>query len=122
MKTIKYMSVFVIAALTLSITSCTKEEGFTGKGKIEGTVTYPGGNASGAVVSIAFGATTETSDFDYSTVTDSTGKYSFEALSKGDYFVDATYTNSLGYTFQTGGAHVELGSDKSDATVNLELQ
>ena len=122
MKTIKLMSVLVIAALAVTMTSCTKEEGFTGKGKIEGTVTYPGGNASGAVVSIAFGATEETTDFDYSTVTDSTGKYSFEALSKGDYFVDATYSDNLGYTFQTGGAHVELGSDKSEVTVDLELQ
>ncbi len=122
MKTIKSISVIMLAAITMTLTSCTKEEGFTGKGTISGVVTYPGGNASGAVVSIAFGSTSETTAYDYSTVTDSTGAYSFEALSKGDYFIDATYTDDLGYTFQTGGAHVELGSDKSEVTVNLALE
>ena len=122
MKNLKSILFVALAAIAITCTSCSKDEGFEGKARIEGKVAYTAGTAFGAIVSIDFGGTAETSDFDYSTVTDGSGNYSFEGLQKGDYFVDATFTDGLGNIFDTGGAHVEIGGNKSDVTVDFVLQ
>ncbi len=122
MKTIKLISIALLAIMAISFTSCNKDAGFVGKGEIKGLVSYPGGVAAGAIVSVKFGAKEASTDFDYSTVADASGNYKFEALNKGDYYVDATYTDSYGNTFSTGGAHVNLKSAQSVATADFVLE
>jgi hypothetical protein len=122
LKTSKILSAILLTALVVAFTSCSKDEGFEGKAMIKGVATYPGGNAAGAIVTISFGATEATTDADYSTVTDASGNYSFESLTKGDYFVGASYTDDMGYSFQSGGSHVEIGEKKGEVTVDLVLE
>jgi len=127
MKTIKFISICILAALTVAISSCNKDAGFNGNSTITGNVTNASGTAvQGAVVSIAFGATAATTTYNYSTVSDANGNYSFNDLNKGNYYVGASYTKYVdqgqSYTLQTGGAVVNLGGNKSSATVNLVVQ
>ena len=127
MKTIKLIALGILAVLALSISSCSKEAGFNGNSTITGNVTNSAGTAlSGAVISINFGATAPTTTFNYSTTTDANGNYSFNDLQKGNYYVSGTYTSYLdqgqNVVLHTGGAVVNLGGNKSSATVNLVLQ
>jgi hypothetical protein len=113
---------FILVSLTLS-TSCTKDAGFEGKASIKGSVTYPGGAAPFAIVQIAFDTKSATEDFDYTTASDASGNYSINQLSKGDYYVDAQYTDPMtGLTFHTAGYAVEIGGNKEDVTVDIVLQ
>ena len=80
---------------------------------------------STSLIHRAFDAKEATAEFDATTVTDANGKYSFSALSAGDYFVDAHYTSTvdaLHIEFESPGAHVLIGSKKEDVTVDLTLQ
>ena len=127
MKTIKLIAIGILAVLAITISSCSKEAGFDGNSTISGKVTNAAGAAvSGAVVSIKFGATAPSTTYDYSTVSDASGNYSFNSLQKGDYYVGASYTNYVdqgqNFVLTTGGAVVKLGGNKSAATVNLVLQ
>ena len=122
MKTIKLIAIGILAVLAITISSCSKDAGFDGNSSISGKITNSAGaSVSGAVVSIAFVAT-----YNYSTVSDTSGNYSFHDLQKGSYYVGATYTNYVdqgqSFTLTTGGAVVNLGANKSAATVNLTLQ
>ena len=127
MKTIKLIAIGILAVLAITISSCSKDAGFDGNSSISGKITNSAGaSVSGAVVSIAFGATAPTATYNYSTVSDTSGNYSFHDLQKGSYYVGATYTNYVdqgqSFTLTTGGAVVNLGANKSAATVNLTLQ
>ena len=127
MKTIKLIALGILAVLSITISSCNKDAGFNGNSTISGNVTNSAGTAvSGAVVSIAFGATAATTTFNYSTVTDASGNYSFNDLNKGSYYVSATYTDYIdqgqNIVMRTGGAVVNLGGNKSAATVNMVVQ
>jgi len=127
MKTIKLISIIILAVVAINISSCSKEAGFNGNSTIKGNVTNLSGSAvKGAVVSVAFGASAPTSAYNYSTVTDSSGNYAFYDLQKGNYYVGATYTDYVdqgqSFVLSTGGAVVNLGANKSVATVNLVVQ
>ena len=127
MKTIKLISIVVLAVFAVTISSCSKSAGFDGNSTIKGNVTNLAGAAvPGAVVSISFGATAPTSTFNYSTVTDASGNYSFNDLNPGNYYVSATYTDYVdqgqNFVLRTGGAVVKLGGNKSSATVNMVVQ
>ena len=102
--------------------SCAKEEGVGGKKEINGTVSYTGGTAGGAIIYIAYGTKDATSDFDFSTVADDNGKYTFPALEVGDYFIDAEYTDDNGFEFNTAGYGVTIGEKKGELEVNIMLE
>ena len=124
MKTLKIMTMLVVLSL-LTLAGCKKEPGFEGKNNIVGTVSLNGKPTANAIVHIAFDAKEATAEFDATTVTDASGKYSFSALSPGDYFVDAEYTSNvdaLHIKFESAGAHVNIGSKKEDVTVDLTLE
>jgi hypothetical protein len=116
-----FASVLSVMLLTM-VVSCKKDPGFEGKSKIYGTVTYPEGSASYAIVQIKFDATSATESFDYTAASDAAGNYSFNQLSKGDYFIDATFTNNKGFVFNTPGYHVKIGGNKEEVEVNIALQ
>ena len=124
MRNIKFIVVGLLSFMLLTVvTSCTKDPGFDGKASIKGQVTYPGGAADFAIIQVAFDQSTATEDFDYTTAADASGNYSINQLAKGDYYVDAYYTDVLsGLTFNTGGYHVEIGGNKEDVTVDIALQ
>ena len=126
MKTIKLIAIGILAVLAITISSCSKDAGFDGNSTIKGNVTNAAGtHLVGAVVSINFGATAPTTTFNYSTVSDASGNYSFNDLQKGSYYVSGTYTDYVdqgqNIVLRTGGAVINLGANKSSATVNLTL-
>jgi uncharacterized protein (DUF2141 family) len=127
MKTIKLVSIIILAVAAINISSCSKDAGFNGNSTIKGNVTNSAGTVvTGAVVSIAFGASAPTSAYNYSTVTDSSGNYAFYDLEKGNYYVGASYTDYVdqgqSFVLKTGGSVVNLGANKSVATANLVVQ
>ena len=116
-------SMFLATVLVMGITSCSTSPGFAPKtAMIKGVVTYEGGNAAGAIISIAFDASEATSEFDYSTVANGNGEYSFEGLAKGKYYVDAEFTDNNGFTFTTGGYLIEIGGKKSEVSQDITLE
>lgn len=121
MKTIKITAILLIVSL-FTFTSCKKEAGFGGDNNIVGTVTYKGTAMPNAIVHLAIKATAATTTYDATTLTDASGKYSFKGLNKGDYFVDADYTNGLDIKLESGGAKVTVGAKKGDVTVNLTVE
>jgi hypothetical protein len=127
MRAIKLISMGILAILVVTISSCSKDAGFGGNSTITGKVTNSSGTAvTGAIVSINFGATAPTTTFNYSTVTDANGNYSFNDLEQGNYYVSASYTVNVdqgqSFVLETGGATVKLGGNKSSATANLVVQ
>ena len=121
MKTLKITSAFIII-LMLSFTSCKKDPGFGGDANVKGVVTINGVATPGAIVYISFDTKTASDKHDGTTVTDAGGNYTFGGITRGDYFVTATYTSPTGIMFKSGGAHVEIGKKKGDVTVNLTLE
>ncbi len=106
----------------LTITSCKKEVGFEGKNSIKGTITMNGKAVPNAIVYLAFDVKEATTTYNATTLADANGAYSFSALSKGDYFVDAEYTNDSEIKLESAGAIVTIGTKKEDITVDLTLQ
>jgi hypothetical protein len=127
MKTIKSISIIILAVIAVAVSSCSKDAGFNGNSTIKGNVTNDSGAVvKGAIVSLAFGASAPTTSYNYSTLTDVNGNYSFNDLTKGNYYVNASYNlyvdQGQSFTLLSGGAVVNLGGDKSSATVNLVVQ
>ena len=121
MKTIRNISLIALL-LIFAIISCKKENDFGGKAKIKGTVTLSNATAANAIVRLAFNAKEPTTNFNASTVTDASGNYEFNSLLRGNYFVTAEYTNSLGTHFTSGGAKVTIGDKKGTVQADLVLE
>jgi hypothetical protein len=123
MKKIQSIIILMVPIMLLILhTGCQKDPGFEGKAKIHGVVNYSGGVAAASIVTIKFDATAATEAYDYSTVTDASGNYSFNRLSKGDYYVDASYTDNKGFVFHTPGYLVKIGGNKEEVHVDIALQ
>lgn len=116
------ISIAIFSIGFLSLNSCSKDEGLGGMAKVSGNVTYPGGAASGAIVKITYGTKDATSNFDHATVADESGNYKLDGLEKGDYFIDAEYTDQYGNNFNTPGYAITIGDKKADLKVDIELQ
>ncbi len=121
MKTLKITTMLVIMTL-LTVTSCKKEAGFEGKNNIKGIITMNGKAVPNAIVYLAFDTKEATTTYNATTVADAGGIYSFSGLNKGDYFVDAEYTNDSEIKLESAGAKVTIGKKKGDITVDLTLQ
>lgn len=122
MKTLKITAI-LISVFLLTLTSCKKDPGFGGQNNIKGTVTLNGAPVAFAIVYLAINAKDATTKYDASTLTDAGGNYKFSALNKGDYFVDAQYTDPvLMIKLESAGAKVTIGGKKDDVTVNLTVQ
>ena len=112
----------ILAVAGLMFQSCAKDPGFGGKHKLTGTVTCPDGAASRAIVTLKFNATAPTTDYDYSTVADASGIYSFNSLQPGEYFMDAHCTNpETGIRFDTPGFLITIGTKKEDVKADITL-
>jgi hypothetical protein len=121
MKTLKLIILLAVASI-FTFSSCSKEPGFEGKNTIKGSVTLNGAPVKNAIVYLAFDTKEVTSTFHASTATDANGNYSFSAVSKGDYYMEAEYTNPMQITFKSGGAKLTIGSKKDDVVVDLILK
>ena len=122
MKARFFLSLIAVTAFAMLFDACSKDPGFKGNKKISGSVTHDGTALPGAIVYITFDATSATDKYDYSTLTDASGNYSFEGLAKGDYYLDAEYTDSNNITLATPGYHVKLGSNKGEAVADITLE
>ena len=114
--------------LVLVLPACKKKAGIGGKKTIYGTVTYKDGATSAfeiantAVVHIAYGTKSSTSNYDQTVVVDETGNYHFDGLTKGDYFISAEYTDEHGFTYTTAGYGVTVNNKKEKLAVDIQLQ
>lgn len=97
---------------------------------LSGTVTYPGTSgssaAAGAVVLLA--TTSDALEYDFSTVADATGNYSFNNLEPGTYYLNANYNSANtnagarldGVNF-SGGDDTEVVVGETDVTQAITL-
>lgn len=119
------LSFFVMIAL---LGGCKKAAGPGGKSLITGSVVFKNGVtgsndvATTATVSIAYGTNEATSIVDKTLVCDADGKFSFEGLNKGNYFIKAGYTDSHGFNYTTPGYGVTFKNKKKNLEVNIILE
>lgn len=119
------LMVLIICSLFL-MTSC-KKDAPDGKASISGTITYSdpalginGAIAPGAIVKIAYGATSAPSSYDAEIFADANGNYKFKVY-RGDYFISVIYDTGNSQKLYTAGSHVKLGR-KDQETLNLNAQ
>jgi hypothetical protein len=123
-KTIILFCFFILAV----IIGCKKEAGPGGKNTISGSVVYKNGvtgtndAAPLATVYIAYGTNESTSTFDQTILADVNGKFSFEGLQKGKYFLKAGYTDTHGFAYTTAGHGIIFMNKKKDLEVNMTLE
>jgi len=121
MKRIFQYWTFVIVAMFM-ITGCSTEAGIDDGTSVKGVVKYTDGIAAGAIVSIAYGASEATSDFDQVTVADDGGNYHFDGLNAGDYYIDAVLSNPNDIEFNSPGVLITVGGSKDDIVVDFNLK
>lgn len=123
MKTLKLTSVITAAAFLILLPACKKEPGPGGKAHIHGHVHYEANDETipNATVSIWYGETSANGNVDDNTTTDAAGKFEFENLQKGNYYLLATGTDSSG-TVKGGGLAVTINkkSEEVDADIDVE--
>lgn len=114
----------LIVFMGFGFASCTQEPGPGGNREINGTVTYPDGLANGASVYIYYDAEKPADNYSNVTITNEEGKFKFEGLQAGDYYIEADYTCPKGFTHKSiEGKIVRCGSKKGDPiSIDLELQ
>lgn len=123
-KTIILFSFFILAF----ISGCKKEAGPGGKNTISGSVVYKNGvtgnndAAPMATVFIAYGTNESTKTFDQTIVADANGKFSFEGLQKGEYFIKASYTDTHGFVYATAGHGIIFKNKQKNLEVNIVLE
>ena len=102
---------------------CAKDPGPGGNAHIHGHVEIEATDTevADAVVQIWYDATSESGTADDATTTDGGGKFEFENLYKGDYYVSSLGLDSLGVVL-TGGTVVTIDkkSGEFDADIHLE--
>ena len=123
MKTLRLTSVITAAAFLILLPACKKEPGLGGKAHIHGHVHYEANDETipKATVSIWYGETTANGDVDDNTTTDAAGKFEFENLQKGNYYLLAIGSDSSG-TVRGGGLAVTINkkSEEVDADIDVE--
>ncbi len=118
----------VLFLMLVSITSCKKEAGPGGKNTISGTVVYKNGvtgnndAAPRATIYVAYGTTETTTTFNQIIVSDDEGKFLFEGLNKGDYFIKAGFTDAHGFNYTTSGYGLSVKTKKENMEVNIILE
>ncbi len=107
----------------LLFTNACKKPGTGGKAHIHGHVEIEATETEvpDAEVEIWYGATSASGDADNEVHTDADGKFEFENLNKGDYYVSSSYTDTSG-TVLSGGTAVTIDkkSGEFDADIHLE--
>ena len=108
--------------------ACKKTAGPGGKNAISGTVVFKNGVTGNndvavlATVSIAYGTNESTTSFNQTVLTDAEGKYIFEGLNKGNYFIKADFTDSHGFKYSTNGSVISIKNKKNKVTADLILE
>lgn len=136
MKTVKLITCLTVIALFGLTTGCKKDAGTGGKAHIHGHVEVEatGVKVKGATVSIWYGKTSADGTADATITTEGMagmtmaddGKYEFENLQKGDYFLqcmttDTAYTDTSGTMLMGGKAvTIEKKTEEVEADIHLE--
>lgn len=123
MKTLRLTSVITAAAFLMFMPACKKEPGPGGKAHIHGHVHYEANDETipNATVDIWYDETSANGNADDNATTDAAGKFEFENLQKGDYYLFATGSDNSG-TVRNGGLHVTINkkSEEVDADIDVE--
>ncbi len=119
---LKITSIMFVVCVLFTFSSCKKDDpGMEGNKTIKGNITYVEGNVEGATVYITFDASAATTTYDYTTTTDASGNYRFENLGRGDYFIDADYSDDNGFLFESAGVHVEIKNTKKKEEITVDM-
>ena len=112
----------MLVAGFLFTNACTKP-GTGGKAHIHGHVEIEATKtvAVDAEVEIWYDATSASGTSDNKVHTDIDGKFEFEGLTKGDYYLSASFTDTSG-TALTGGAAVTIDKKTGEFEVDLHLE
>jgi hypothetical protein len=108
--------------------ACKKTAGPGGKNAISGTVVFKNGVsgtndlAALATVSIAYGTNESTASFNQTILTDEDGKFIFDGLNKGNYFIKAAFTDSHGFNYTGNGAGISINNNKNKVIADLILE
>lgn len=108
--------------------ACKKQAGPGGKNTISGSVVFKNGvtgnndAAPMATISIAYGTDEPTTTFNQTILAGDDGKYSFDGLKKGKYFVKASYTDEHGFNYSDAGHGIYFLNNKKNLTVDITLE
>jgi hypothetical protein len=121
MKT-KTVALLIYSFLVLTVASC-KKEGLGGKGEIRGYTVYNANKVDHAIVYIKYGAKnspgTDLGKYDANKEADGDGKFTFQDLKPGDYFLHAVRTKD-GQTL-IGETHVEINDGEIKENVAVVM-
>lgn len=121
-------SIVIFFLLLLVFSACKKKAGIGGQKTIYGNVTYKNGatssfeKANTAIVHIAYGTKSTTTNYDQTVAVDEDGAYHFDGLKKGDYFISAEYTDVHGFSYTTAGYGVTINNKKEKLALDIKLQ
>ena len=118
-----FISLLIAIALIVSFTGCQKEPGPGGRSHIYGHVEHSDDHVVGAFVYIWYGVTNVTdhhSGYDDQTTTNAEGEFEFEELTKGDYYLHATWTESSGEE-KDGDVSVTIKKKAEKVKVHIEV-
>ncbi len=124
----KLKRIIALCFLVVVFVGCKKAAGPGGKNTISGVITFKNGTsgtndaAPMATVSIAYGTSESTTEFDQTILTDINGNYKIEGLKKGSYFIKAGYTDAHGFNYQHPGGSVVFNNKKKKAELNINLE
>ena len=127
MKILKKILLLICTGVLL-ISSCKKDAGEIGKKELWGNVTYKNGGtgtetaAPNAIVHIAYGTTSATTEYNQTVLADSDGKYSIKGLQKGDYYITGEFIDEHGFKYTSGGYGVTIKNKKEALQVDIQLQ
>lgn len=108
--------------------ACKKTAGPGGKNTICGTVVFKNGVSGSndlaimAAVSIAYGTNESTTSFNQTVLTDGEGKFIFDGLNKGNYFIKAAYKDDHGFNYSCNGTGVTIKNKKNKVIADLILE
>lgn len=125
MKTLKITLAIITAGLMFSFTGCQKEAGTGGKAHIHGHTEHHGDHIEGVLVKIWYGkksVANTSEDADNNTQTNHDGEFEFENLTRGNYFLHASYTSPGDGEKYEAGKSVKIEEKSQEVSVELELE
>lgn len=115
------LSLLLISSITF--VSCRKN-GEGGKSKINVHCIYGNYNAANSIVHIKYAANNfpgAGSTFDQTDTSDYAGRYTFDPLLKGDYYIYVEYTDSADTSHHTGGGYVKIDNPRGEDHIVIDV-
>ena len=118
----KYLLSFLVISPLLFI-SCRKN-GEGGKSKINVHCTYGNNNAPNSIVHIKYGANNfpgPGSNYNQTDTADYAGRFTFDPLLKGDYYIYVEYTDSTDTSHHIGGGYMKIDNPRGEDHIVIDV-